>query len=345
MDTAVAQSTNVASVLVKTTEIQKTLKLLLSFDPTGSPYAGVQFIEGRPAFFRSSKNGFAHTDNFLSDDIFIHLQHLSDCLKYLPNDVELSVAPNGVMRLFATNGNFTTTMHVHTVLKGQAGLTPHTVTGRQIEPKSDLFSGFDVSHIRTITGHPTITNRQIVIPVNMGAVIYSGLDSLTPEHTWSPQFSFLKVVSGSTLTDLYVSENGYWRAVVDGVVVCIKGHDPDPRLFRRMTLPGNEICQFTAEALLRGLSGAAGMIGDTEFVAMDPRFGVTSQDQFGNPAQWSLDQGLSWPKFHITGAQAKLIVNTLKQAQDEHIALADVPSDTSPLMRFSRGKFAVNVTL
>lgn len=331
--------------LVNTTAIQKTLKFLSSFDPAGSPYVGVQFIDGQPAFYRSSNSGFAHTSNFLSEEIFVHLHHLLECLKYLPTEVELSVAPNGVLRLFATNSNQNITMHVHTVLKSQAGLSPHAITGRAVEPKPNVFSWFDVSHIRTITGHPSIMNGQMVIPVNMGAVIFSGLD-LPPTHTWSPLFSFLKIVSGgSTVADLYISDNGYWRAVVDGVVICIRGREVDDRLFRHMTPPGAEICQFTAESLLRGLSGAAGMIGDTEFVSLDPRFGVTSQDQFGNPAQWSLDQGLSWPKFRISGGQAKLIVNTLKQAQDDLITLADVPTDTSPLMRFSRGKFAVNVTL
>src|SRR5271157_2455687 len=252
MDTTV-QLTEPNVVVTNTTAIQKTLKLLSSFDPTGSPYVGVQFVGGNIAFYRSSNNGYAHTDNFLSEEIFVHLQHLSDCLKYLPDNVELSVAPNGVLRLFATNSNQNITMHVHTVLKGQAGLTRHAPVGRVVEPKPDTFSGLDVSHIRTITGHPTIMNGQIVIPVNTGAVIYSGLDFLALDHSWSPLFSFLKIVSGGAkVTDLYISGNGYWRASVDGVTVGIKGHDPDPRLFRRMTLPSNELCQFTADSLLRG---------------------------------------------------------------------------------------------
>jgi hypothetical protein len=190
-------------------------------------------------------------------------------------------------------------------------------------------------------------NGMVMIPTNTGAVVYSGAaEFLPPSGDFSPKFSFLKLISGEAVVeDLYVSQNGYWRAAVEGLTVYMMGQGPDARLFRRMTLPGTEVCQFTASTLLWGLSSATGLIGDTEYVSMSPRDGITIQDKFGNPAQWTLDEGLDWPKFRINGGQAKLIVNTLKQAQDDRIVFYDVPNDTAPLLRFSRGNFAVNVSL
>jgi hypothetical protein len=327
-------------------ELQKTLKLLSSFDPIGSPYVAVQFVEGKPEFYRSSVNGFAHTKNFQVEEIFVDLQHFIEYLKYLPDNVDLSVSPNGVLRLYAVNGNFPTTMFVHTVLKGQTGFKYHAPVGRSLELKPNTFSGLDVRHITNLSGHPTIMNGMVMIPTNVGAVVWSGAaEFLPPTADVSLKFSFLRLVSGGAVVDdLYVSQNGYWRAGVDGLTVYMMGQGPDPRLFRRMTIPGTEVCQFTASALLWGLSSATGLIGDMEYVSMDPRFGITIQDKFGNPAQWTLDEGLDWPKFRINGAQAKLIVNTLKQAQDDKIVFYDVPNDTSPLLRFTRGNFAVNVS-
>jgi hypothetical protein len=327
--------------------LQKTLKLLSSFDPVGSPYVAVQFVEGKPEFYRSSANGFAHTKNFSAEEIFVDLHHFLEYLKCLPDNVDLTVAPNGVLRLYAINGNFTSTMFVHTVQKGQAGQIRHTPVGRSFELKPNTFTGLDVRHISNLSGHPTISNGMVMIPTNVGAVVWNGAAGfLPPASDFSPKFSFLKLVSGEAVVeDLYVSQNGYWRAIVDGMVVYTKGQGPNNPLFRRMTLPGVEICRFTATALLWGLSAATGLIGDMEFVTMDPRFGITSQDKFGNPATWTLDEGLDWPKFRINGGQAKLIVNTLKQAQDDHIVLYDVPNETSPLLRFFRGNFTVNVSL
>ncbi len=348
MDTAAAQLTPsaVAPVNVNKTDLQKTLKLLQSFDLMGSPYVGIQFAEGKPAFYRSSDNGYAHSKEFTNEEVFVHLQHFIEYLKQLPEDVELSVAPNGVLRLYGVNGNFNTTMHVHTVLKGQAGLTQHKVAGRQVEIKSDAFAGLDVSYIRTLSKQPIIRGNQLMIPVNTGAIIWSGLDSLAPTHSYSPMFSFLRLISGEAkVEDLYVSENGYWRAVVEGIEFYMKGHAGDTPFFRRMTLPGKELGNITSEALLRGLNGASSMIGDSDFLALDPVYGVTVQDKFGNAAQWTLDQGLSFPKFRITGAQAKMIVGTIKQTTDEFTQLADVITDTVPYLRFTRGKFAVNITL
>jgi len=328
------------------TELQKTLKLLSSFDPIGSPYVAVQFVEGKPEFYRSSANGFAHTKNFQVEEVFVDLQHFLEYLKYLPDNVDLSVAQNGVLRLYAINGGFPTTMFVHTVQRGQAGQIRHVPTGRSLELKPNTFSGLDVRHITNLSGHPTISNGMVMIPTNVGALVYSGTAEFLPlTADVSPKFSFLKLISGEAVVeDLYVSQNGYWRAAVEGLTVYMKGQGPDERLFRRMTLPGTEVCQFTASALLWGLSAATGLIGDTEYVGMGPRDGITIQDKFGNPAQWTLDEGLDWPKFRINGGQAKLIVNTLKQAQDDKIVFYDVPNDTSPLLRFTRGNFAVNVS-
>jgi len=144
---------------------------------------------------------------------------------------------------------------------------------------------------------------------------------------------------------MHLTDNGYWTATVDGLTVHLKGQGPDTRMFRRQTLPGTEICKFTADALLGGLSGAASFIGGTDFVTVDPKSGITIRDEFGLPAQWTLDEGLSWQKFSISGAQAKLVANTLKQSQDEYVVLSDVPTDTAPLLRFTRGNFAVNIPL
>jgi len=329
------------------TELQKTLKLLSSFDPIGSPYVAVQFVEGKPEFHRSSVNGFAHTKNFQVEELFVDLQHFIEYLKFLPDNVEVSVAPNGVLRLYAIRDGFPTNMSVHTVLKGQTGQIRHAPVGRSFELKPKTFSGLDVRHITNLSGHPTVMNGMVMVPTNMGALVYSGAaEFLLPTEDFSPKFSFLKLVSGGAVVeDMYVSQNGYWRAAVEGLTVYTIGQGPDARLFRRMTLPGTEVCQFTASALLWGLSAATGLIGDTEYVGMSPRDGITIQDKFGNPAQWALDEGLDFPKFRINGGQAKLIVNTLKQAQDDKIVFYDVPNDTSPLLRFARGNFAVNVSL
>lgn len=328
-------------------ELQKTLKLMESFDYPGSPYVGIQFVEGKPEFYRSSNNGFAQTKNFSAGEVFANLHQFIQYLNYLPDNVDLFVAPNGVLQLHADNGNFPVNLCVHTVLSGQAGLVRHVITDRLIEMKPETFLGIDVSFIttKTLGGQPTIIGNKVVIPMNTGVVIWEGLDTLQPDHSWSPLFSFLKLISGETAEDLYVSRNGYWHTIRDGVSVYTRGWVGDSNFFRRHTTPGNEICRFTAPALLWGLAGAANLIEDTGYMLLDPSSGITTQDKFGNPAQWMLDQGLSWQKFRITGAQAKMAVSVLKQTQDDSIVLSSVPTDTRPLIRLQRGKFAVNISV
>lgn len=346
MESATQLTESATVLVVSKTEIQRNLDFLASFEVLGSPFVAIQFSDGKPEFYRSSANGFAHTKNFQDEEIFVDLHHFIKRLKFLPDTFEMSVASNGVLQLYAKGPVVgSTTLFVHTTSKGQAGFKQCILGKRNTELQPHTFVGLDVRHISNLSGNPTFSNGRVLIPLNTGTVIWNG-EFIPPTCTYSPKFSFLKLVSrGASVFDMHLTDNGYWVATVDGLTVSIKGQGPDNRMFRRQTLPGTEICKFTADTLLQGLSGAAGLIGDTDFVSMDPKSGVTSRDKFGMTAQWTLDDGLDWPKFHISGAQAKLIVNTLKQAQDEHIVLSDVPTDTAPLLRFTRGDFTVNIPL
>src|SRR5271157_311215 len=328
-------------------ELQKTLKLMESFDFPASPYVGIQFTEGKPEFYRSSDNGFVQTKGYRAGEVFANLHQFNQYLNYLPDQVDISVGPTGILQLHSDNSNFPVNLCVHTVLASQSGLIRHAVTDREIDMKSDTFAGIDMSFatIKTLGGQPTIANGKLVIPLNTGTVVWEGLDSLQPTHSWSPMFSFLKLVCGETVEDLYIADNGYWHATLDGVSIFMSGHSGDSFFFSRQTQAGEEVCKLTAGVLLWGLTGAATLCEELWPIVVDPQTGITTQDKYGNPAQWMLDQGLNWQRFRLTGAQAKMIVSVLKQAKDDSVTLSSVLTDTTPLLRLQRGKFIVNIPL
>src|SRR5271167_3169050 len=147
-------------------ELQKTLKLLESFD-AGSPYVGLQFVGGKPEFYRSSINGFAQTKDFTTGEVYANLSQFIQYLNYLPDNVDVSVGNNGVLQLHADNADFPVNLCVHTVLQGQTGFIRHPIVGQAITMKPETFAVLDVSFIttKTLGGMPTIAQGKIVIPV------------------------------------------------------------------------------------------------------------------------------------------------------------------------------------
>jgi hypothetical protein len=329
-------------MLVDKIEVQRILRTITAFDGKGCPYVAMQLpANGTPQLYRSSNNGFIHTKGIdCGERSYVSLSDLNDTLRVLQEEkVFFNFDSRGVLRISAMDS---ADLVVHTTTEKQAGLTRHHVgePGRVVlDP--DTFASLDVKSFKA-AGRPTLVDGKLMLATSSGIVMWQGPDSLRGVEI-SPQYEFLRVISGNKLEGLCISERGYWGAYSANLVMFMAGHisSSGKRLFASYDAPGTPVATIPANQLLYALTVAQKLCGDSDRVDIDPKEGVTFREKAGEPSFMKIGTYEGFKRFGIFGSTAKLIVDALSQTSEEEAVLSTVPSDPGT-MRFQRGIFEVN---
>lgn len=333
-------------MLLDKSDLLKTLRALETFDTSASPFVAVQLVENRtPEFYRSSINGQIQTNYFdllKTGNTYVSLSHFRDCLRALPEEkVELSLDPNGILKIASMDNSFDSEIRVHTVPVAQAGLKAHDLGNLATSLSPTTFLGCDTSPFAAASP-PMLINGRLFISTKFGAVIWTGPEPLRAIQL-QPREPFLKLVTGNpAVEDLFISEKGYWGAKVNGMLIFSYGHMLGKELFNAYNVPGVELARFPAARLVQAMHAAAGLCADQDKVEVRPKEGIVVRDKFGNDSKFGLGGGEGWHKFAAFGKTMKTIADALSQSKDEEAVLYDVPSFTNPTKRFRRGPWEVS---
>jgi hypothetical protein len=333
-------------VLLSKNDLLKTLRSLSEFDTNASPFVAVQLVENSlPRFFRSSINGQIMSSDFdllKTGNTYVSLSHFKDCLKVLPEEkIELSLDPNGILKISSLDNTFDSEIRVHTVPVTQAGLKAHDLGGVATRLGANTFLGCDTSPFAAASP-PMLVNGRLFISTKFGAVMWNGPDWLRAVQL-QPREPFLKLITGnSAVEDLFLTEKGYWGTAIAGMVIFSYGHLLGRELFDAYAAPGVELTRFPAARLVQALHAAAGLCDDQDKVEIRPKEGIVVRDKFGNDSRFSLGGSDGWQKFTAFGRTMKTIADALSQAADEEAVLLDIPSFTNPTKRLQRGPWSVS---
>jgi hypothetical protein len=332
-------------MLLDKSALLKTLKALETFDTNASPFIAVQLVENQfPRFFRSSINGQIQSNEFdlmRTGNTYVSLSHFKDCLRVLEDKVELALDPNGVLKIASTDQSFDSEIRVHTVPPAQAGLKYHELGGVATRLSCTTFLGCDTSPFAAASP-PMLVQGRLFISTKYGAVMWHGAADTLGSIQLQPREPFLKLITGNpAVQDLFITEKGYWGAMVSDMVICNYGHMLGREIFDAYAAPGVELTRFPAARLVQALHAAAGLCADQDKVDIRPKEGIVVRDRFGNDSKFSLGGGDGWHRFTAFGKTMKTIADALAQAKDEEAVLYDVPSFSNPTKRFRRGPWEV----
>ena len=327
-------------------ELVKTLRAFHSFDTNASPFIAVQInADEPPCFYRSSSFGQIQTENFnlsQSGNIYVSLGHFQDCLKALSDEkVELTVAPNGGLRINSVDNSFGTELSVHTVTVQQAGLKVHDVGEIALRLDTTTFLGFDSSPFAS-AAPPILMQGRLMLPTKYGAVIWNGPDVFKTIQL-QPREAFLKLISNNLAVEaIFQTSNGYWGTKINGQILFSRGHMLGKELFDLYNVPGVELTRLPANRLVQAMGSAAALCGDQDKVDFVPKEGITVKDKFGNTSKFSLGGIEGFTRFSTFGRTVKTIADALIQAKDEEAVLLDVTNFSSPTKRLTRGPWEVS---
>jgi hypothetical protein len=324
-------------------DLLKTLRAIQNFDTNASPYVAVTlFPDTQPLFYRSSSFGFIQSKDFPAASITnVSLSHLQDCLRVLREDkVEMSLDPNGVLKIASTDNTFDSELRVHTVTPAQAGLKLHTVGDIAVRFEPNAFLGIDTTPFKT-KAPPVVVNGRLMLATSDAVVIWDGPDTLK-QATAHPRDAFLRVAAGNAAVEqIVLTKGGYWGVVTNDLVVFNYGHTLGRELFDAYNIPSTDIVRLPADRLVYALRAAAGLVGEKDKVEVDPKVGVATRDRFGSEAKFSLGGAQGWNKFGVFGGTAQAIVDALSQSKDEEAVLSSIQM-VHPTMRLRRGSFEAN---
>jgi hypothetical protein len=331
-------------MLLDKSELLKTLRSLETFDTSASPFIAVQLTDQSPNFYRSSINGQIQTDLFdllKTGNTYVSLSHFRDCLRALPEDkIELSLDPNGILKIASMDNAFDSEIRVHTVPVAQAGLKSHDLGNLSVSLSASTFLGCDTSPFAAASP-PMLQGGRLFISTKFGAVIWTGPEPLRSIQL-QPREPFLKLITGNpAVEDLFLTEKGYWGAKINGMLVFNFGHMLGKELFSAYNVSGVELARFPAARLVQALHAAADLCGDQDKVEVRPKEGIVVRDKFGNDSKFGLGGGEGWSKFAAFGKTMKTIADALIQDKSEEIILYDVPSFVNPTKRLHRGSMEV----
>ena len=163
--------------LIDKADLLKTLKIIQSFDPQGSPYVAVQLMgDEKPLFYRSSPiGGYIQSEGYgMGVPTYVSLEHLQDRLKVLPEDrVELGLDGNGILRISAADSLYHSVLRVHTVRKEQTGMKRHDVGQRIYDVDSKAFATLDVKPFKC-SYPPVLSQGTLMLPMINGIVMWRG---------------------------------------------------------------------------------------------------------------------------------------------------------------------------
>lgn len=321
------------------TTLSKSLRTLAAFDPKGTPFIGAQIRGEAILFHRSSPNGFMQTlgYNQRGNTTVVSLAHMQDCLQGIQDErIDITKDAKGILRLQSVESIYSDDLRVHTINDTGTWAKRHDcgaeIGSQVLDP--GLFSGLSINPF-TLATPPVLKGGRIMLATDHGIIMRSGMAA---EVKWFPRETLIRSL-GSTPDRLFITDKGYWGAVTGGMEVMVAGHALGDNLFRLYNGPATVEIEIPASRLLFALSSAADLCSEASSIRLDPKTGITTQDQFRNPAAYSLGTPGNFIPLHMTPKTANTIVAALSQAKDEMVQLSVVSKDTR---RLSRGDWEVN---
>ena len=320
------------------TTLQRLLRALAAFDPSGTPFIGVQLRGESPLFYRSSPNGFIQSlgYNQRGSTVVVSLSHFQDCLGALQDErVDLSTDGNGTLRLQSVEAAFSDDLRVHTVPDtghwAKLHLPGDSQDARFLDPGT--FAGINIKPFNLVCP-PVLRRGKLMLVTDHGIVMRSGMVEAGGIY---PRDVFLRALAPE-LERLYVTQRGYWVAIAQGMVTVMAGHQVGDPLFATYDTPAAQEAQLPSSRILFALSKAAELAGPNAMVTLDSK-GVTTHDQFQNRAAFGLGELPTFAPVKVTPKTAQTIVAALNQGKDEVVTLAA----SVGVRRFLRGEWEVNV--
>ena len=333
------------TMLVNRNYLQRILKSLGGFDPSGSPYIAVELAE-RPLFYRSGSLGFIQSKEFTwKSHVNVSLSHFQESLRVLTDDsLDISLDKSGVLLLTTDDAAFSSQLRVHTVQSPQAGHKNHQIGSIVHRMSPAAFAGLDLKSFK-LASPPYISKGKIMVSTASGLLMWESPSAELKTITMQLRESFLRLIltQSALVKEVVISDKGYWGVVLDDLVGFLASHNVGKEMFQTYDVQGTELARFPAVRLVYALRAAAGLCEDTSKIQFDPKQGVVTRDKFGNESTFSLGGVSGWTRFGIFGKTTKFIVDCISQSEDEEAVLYSVPSNTHPTMRITRGNFEVNI--
>jgi hypothetical protein len=199
---------------------------------------------------------------------------------------------------------------------------------------ADTFAGFN-SRPFPITSHPLLVKGKLLLPTVHGIIIWKGPEALECIQL-QPRATFLNFLCPG-VTEIYLTENGYWGGLTDSLLSFVGGHTSNSALFTAYNVTGEKLATYPADRLLFALNAASGIgSGNIQVDASN----VKAKDQFSNVSTFGVG-GDGAAKFSLFPKTAKLIVDAFQQTTEEEITLSTVTGSGHPTMIMERGNWKV----
>jgi hypothetical protein len=324
-------------MLVSKSVLQKSLRAFHRFDPTGSPFIGLQWGE-TPLFHRSGAYGLIETLGYdrTKSAVIISLPHLLSTLSdTLVDQVELSLDRNGVLSVAGMGEGYTYDWKVYTIRQSITWAKSHDIAEQATDLDPTSFKGINTSPF-ALEAPPVLRRNKLMLATAYGVVMRNDVGIEAYPY---PREAFLRTISTLNVEKLYTTRGGYWGAVADGVRTFVVGHRSGDKFFDEFSVDAKPVASLPAEILVWALRTAADRADADSLIEIDPVNGIGIRDEYGNSNRFTIESGSVWPSFRIKPRTARTLHDALSQDKAEKISLQQMGEDT---LRMVRGSWEVS---
>jgi hypothetical protein len=325
-------------VIVSKSVLQRSLRAFHRFDPTGSPFIGLQWGDGVPLFHRSGTYGLIESLGYDRSKLaaIISLPHLLSTLTDTAVDqVDLSLDRNGVLCVVGMGSGYTDDLRVYTVRQNITWSMSHDIAEQAAELDPSCFKSINTSPF-TLESPPVLRRNKLMLATAYGIVMRS--DVQVDAYPY-PREAFLRTISTLNVEKLYTTRGGYWGAVADGVRVLVVGHRAGDRFFDTYSVDATPIAELPAERLVGALKSAADRADTESAIEVDPVNGLSVRDEYGNTNRFTIECATVWPSFKIKPRTARTLHDALSQDKSATVYLQQMDPTT---LRMVRGNWEVS---
>lgn len=318
--------------------LTRTLRSIHTFDPAGSPFVGIGRRSDGITFHRTSPVGVIESIGYDHDQtpLIVSLSHLRDSLGVLDSEeISIDRDTSGICRISSVGGQFHSEIRVHTARPDVPWARAHQAGQVQSDLPVDLFEKVSISGFQLVC-EPVLKQGKLLLSTAEGIVIRDRMPAVSGTY---PRRHFIQAVGGSVATHMYMTDMGYWGAEVGGLHILMAGHHEGDAVFNLYKVADTPIAELPAARLLYAFRAASTLAEEGAWLSVDPRTGIQVRDQYGNPAVFSLGEGLKFTPFTMKVRRARVLCSALEQATEETLLLGSMDAST---YRLTRGPWSVS---
>lgn len=325
-------------MLVSKSVLQRYLRAFQRFDPTGSPYIGLQWGADAPLFHRSGEHGLIESLGFdrTKPAAVVGLTHLISTLADTTVDeVDLSLDRDGILRVVGTVGEQQDDLRVYTVRPSTPWSKSHDIAEVSTELSPGSFKAINTAPF-SLESQPVIRRNKLMLATAFGIVMRN---DVAVEAYPYPREAFLRTISTLNVEQLHTTRGGYWGAVADGIRVFVAGHRGGDKFHDMYSVDASPIAELPAERLVWSLKSAADRAANDSAIEVDPVNGIQVRDEYGNLNRFTVNCPTVWPSFRIKPRTARTLYDALAQTKEETVLLQQMNATT---LRMVRGPWEVS---